>query len=149
MRPTPFDVKAELAPIPFDPQVCAAPRPLKDAGLPWLPNAGCLVRDPDDLIEPAAPIPNNVYFIVNLGHFFRRSGTTYDIAQSLECLPQPHQLHKLCEALGIKSKGVVPIPLLNDPNGLEALIAQYDPVERQLESVDNRARFHSAFVEVE
>ena len=74
MKPTPFNSKTDLPPIPFDLRHCQAAAQLKERGLPWTPHVGCFVWDPDAIMEVTSPFPNRIYFILNLGHFLRIFG---------------------------------------------------------------------------
>jgi hypothetical protein len=76
-------------------------RRLKVAGLPWTPNAGHYVYDPDGLIEQPSPFQPGVYFILDLKHFLRRSETLERLQAALVWLPQWHQARQLLRDQGV------------------------------------------------
>jgi len=103
MQPIPFDPANDLAPIPFDTDVCELARQLKTRGLPWKPHVGCFVWDHRGAIKPDSPFPNQVYFILSLPRFLDIFGTLEDIQEKLVWLPTWHQARLLCERYGIDS----------------------------------------------
>lgn len=91
MKSTPFDAVNDFAPIPFDNRVYQAAEGLKAAGLPWRPQVGCFVRDPEVVIPEASPFPDRVYFILNLNHFVQRFGSLDAVASRTVWIPTLHQ----------------------------------------------------------
>jgi len=69
MKATPFNPKADLAPIPFDSRHCRVALQLKEAGLVWQPHAGCFVWDRDRHIPVPSPFPGQIYFVLNVERF--------------------------------------------------------------------------------
>ena len=106
MKPTPFNPKTDLPPIPFDLRHCQAAAELKDRGLPWTPHVGCFVWDPDEIIEATSPFPSRIYFILNLGHFLRIFGSLEEISRKLVWLPTYHQARLLCDQVGVDQEEV-------------------------------------------
>ena len=106
MKPTPFNPKTDLPPIPFDLRHCQAAAQLKERGLPWTPHVGCFVWDPDEIIEATSPFPSRIYFILNLGHFLRIFGSLEEISRKLVWLPTYHQARLLCDQVGVEQEEV-------------------------------------------
>jgi hypothetical protein len=106
MKPTPFNPKTDLPPIPFDLRHCQAAAQLKERGLPWTPHVGCFVWDPDEIIEATSPFPSRIYFILNLGHFLRIFGSLEEISRKLVWLPTYHQARLLCDQVGVDQEEV-------------------------------------------
>jgi hypothetical protein len=106
MKPTPFNPKTDLPPIPFDLRHCQAAAQLKERGLPWTPHVGCFVWDPDEIIEATSPFPSRIYFILNLGHFLRIFGSLEEISKKLVWLPTYHQARLLCDQVGVDQEEV-------------------------------------------
>jgi hypothetical protein len=101
MKSTPFDPLKNLAPTPFDERHCEAAARLKVAGLPWMVHTGCFVWDHKGCIEVGSPFPCRIYFILNLGHFLKRFGTTDAMAEHLVWLPTWHQTRLLCDQFDV------------------------------------------------
>ena len=106
MKPTPFNSKTDLPPIPFDLRHCQAAAQLKERGLPWTPHVGCFVWDPDEIMEVTSPFPNRIYFILNLGHFLRIFRSLEEISRKLVWLPTYHQACLLCDQVGVDQEEV-------------------------------------------
>jgi len=106
MKPTLFNSKTDLPPIPFDLRHCQAAAQLKERGLPWTPHVGCFVWDPDEIMEVTSPFPNRIYFILNLGHFLRIFGSLEKISRKLVWLPTYHQACLLCDQVGVDQEEV-------------------------------------------
>ena len=87
----------------FSDQAIDLARQLKEAGLPWEPAPGQYVYDPDCLIEVGSPFQERVYFILDLKHFLRRSGTTEALQESLVFLPDWMQCKNLLAEYGLSS----------------------------------------------
>jgi HrpA-like RNA helicase len=47
MAPIRFNPEKDLAPTPFDEQICRLALEMKSLGLTWQPHVGCFVWDPD------------------------------------------------------------------------------------------------------
>ncbi len=106
MLPVAFNPATDLAPTPFDDELCEKARALKQAGLPWRPHVGCFVWDPDRHIKPASPFPADIYFILSLPRFVDIFGSIEAVRDKLIWLPTWHQARLLCEHFG-----VAPAPL--------------------------------------
>ncbi len=101
MQPIVFDPAIDLAPIPFNDELCQLAQRLKTSGLPWNPHVGCFVWDHQHLIKPASPFPNHVYFILSLPRFLDIFGTRQALQDKLVWLPTWHQARLLCQRYGI------------------------------------------------
>ena len=138
MKPTPFNPKTDLPPIPFDLRHCQAAAQLKDRGLPWTPHVGCFVWDPDEIIEVTSPFPGRIYFILNLGHFLRIFGSLEEISRKLVWLPTYHQARLLCDQVGVDQEEVsaVLVSADNIRAGNELLVL-YKMILSKLEAIKN------------
>jgi hypothetical protein len=76
-------------------------RQLRDRGLTWEPAVGHFVYDETDLIEVPSPFQERVYFILDMKHFLRRSGTVEQLKDRMLWLPQWHQARTIARDLGI------------------------------------------------
>jgi hypothetical protein len=112
MQPVAFNPATDLAPIPFDVELCELARALKQAGLPWRPHVGCFVWDPDRQIKPASPFPVNVYFILSLPRFIEIFGSLEAIQEKMVWLPTWHQARLIGQRYGIDP---APLPLSDSP----------------------------------
>jgi hypothetical protein len=74
---------------------------LRSLGLAWDPKPGHYVWDENALIEKPSPFQEGVYFILDLKHFLRRSGTLEAIKESLVWLPTWHDARDILQTLGI------------------------------------------------
>ena len=101
MKPTPFDMKKDLAPIPFSKSLCVAARELKAKGLDWEPHVGCFVWDEKGHMRVPSPFPDRVYFILNLGHFLRIFENTSQMKAKLVWLPTWQQARLVCLRLDV------------------------------------------------
>ena len=101
MQPIPFNPATDLAPLPFDADLCELARALKHDGLPWRPHVGCFVWDPDQYIQPASPFPHHIYFILSLPRFIDIFGSIDSIQEKVVWLPTWHQARLLCQRYGI------------------------------------------------
>ncbi|UCG13195.1 MAG: hypothetical protein JSU72_01505 [Deltaproteobacteria bacterium] len=106
MKPTPFYPETDLPPIPFGLRHCQVAAQLKERGLPWTPQVGCFVWDPEKIIEITSPFPGRIYFILNLGHFLRIFGSLEEISKRLVWLPTYHQARLLCDWAGVDQQEV-------------------------------------------
>ncbi len=116
MQPVAFNPATDLAPTPFDAEICELARALKQAGLPWRPHVGCFAWDPDGQIKPASPFPANIYFILSLPRFIEIFGSPEAIQEKMIWLPTWHQARLLCQRYGI-----VPAPLTPSDSPAEEL----------------------------
>ncbi len=101
MQPVPFNPATDLAPLPFDAELCELARDLKQGGLPWRPHVGCFVWDPDENIKPASPFPHQIYFILSLPRFIAIFGSIDALREKVVWLPTWHQARHLCRRYGI------------------------------------------------
>jgi hypothetical protein len=106
MKPITFNPENDLAPIPFNKQVCRLAMQMKQLGLTWRPHVGCFVWDPDGFIRPESPFPDQIYFILSLPRFIDIFGTVDDIAEKMVWLPTWHQARLLCQKLGVSDEAV-------------------------------------------
>ena len=134
MRSTPFREDTDLAPIPFKRDHRLAAKRLKEKGLPWRPHVGCFVWDEAGIITVPSPFPDQVYFVLNLGHFFRKFGTLEQMVEKLVWLPTWHQARLVCQGMGI---GQQEIWATLSPDGVERvgdeLLLIYDLILKRLE----------------
>ena len=112
MRPVPFNPSTDLAPLPFDEDLCELAAALKHGGLPWRPHVGCFVWDPQACIAPASPFPHQIYFILSLPRFVDILGSIEAIQQKMVWLPTWHQARLLGRQYKIDISSVPPV---NDP----------------------------------
>jgi hypothetical protein len=101
MKPTPFSADTDLAPIPFERNLCEAAARLKEAGLVWKPHTGCFVWDPHNRIPASSPFPNNIYFVLNLNRFLTFFESEEQMRKELTWLPTWNQGRILCGKLGL------------------------------------------------
>jgi hypothetical protein len=101
MEPIRFNPEKDLAPTPFDEQICRLALEMKSLGLTWHPHVGCFVWDPDNWIKPESPFPGRIYFILSLPRFIEIFGSIQEIARKLVWLPTWHQACLLCIRVGI------------------------------------------------
>lgn len=80
---------------------------LKAAGLPWHPQPGQYVWDGEPLIKHDSPFHDRVFFILDLKHFLRRSGTIEKLIESMVWLPTWQQCRALLNDRGITSHEVL------------------------------------------
>ena len=102
MRTIPFDPQNDLAPIPFEDELCILALEMKQLGLQWHPHVGCFLWDPDRLINYPSPFPNRVYFILSLPRFIDIFGSVENIVAKLVWLPTWHQARLICRQLEIE-----------------------------------------------
>ena len=101
MKPIRFNPAKDLAPIPFDEQICRLASDLKNLGLNWRPHVGCFVWDPDGFIKAESPFPGRIYFILSLPRFVDIFGSIASMVEILVWLPTWHQARLLCDQLGV------------------------------------------------
>lgn len=75
-------------------------RRLKQLGLAWTPAVGHYVWDEAGLIDCPSPFHDHVYFILDLKHFLRRSGTIERLQRDLCWLPTWEQARDLLRDAG-------------------------------------------------
>jgi hypothetical protein len=109
MKPIPFNSQKDLAPVAFDTQTCRLANELKQLGIPWQPQVGCFVWDPDEHIKAESPFPRRIYFILSLPRFIEIFGSIEAIAEKLVWLPTWHQARLLCQQLGVSNQVVANI----------------------------------------
>ena len=127
MQPVAFNSATDLAPTPFDAQLCEMARTLKTAGLPWQPHVGCFVWDPDQHIKPASPFPARIYFILSLPRFIDIFGAIEAVQANVIWLPTWHQARLLCRRYGIE-----PLPLPPATSPTETLKSLYGQIHDAL-----------------
>lgn len=71
----------------FKPEEIELAQTLKRQGLSWTPSVGHFVWDQNGLIEAESPFHDRVFFILDLKHFLRRSGTIDSLAEQCCWLP--------------------------------------------------------------
>lgn len=126
MKPTPFDEKKDYAPTPFDLRHCEMATGLKEAGLRWWVHVGCFAWDPNGWLAENSPLPNRIYFILNLSHFARALGGLEEVSRQLVWLPTWHQTRLLCREHNVSDEAVAAIWSPSSPMGPgDELIALY------------------------
>ena len=106
MKTKRFDSQKDLAPMPFDKDICRKALEMKKSGLAWQPHVGCFVWDPDEFIKPASPFPGRIYFILSLQRFIEIFDSTEQIRAKLVWLPTWHQARLICRQLGISDASI-------------------------------------------
>jgi len=101
MTSTPFNTETDKASIPFTKEACQFAKRSKLADLKWQPHVGCFVWDESNKIKVASPFPNNIYFILNLGHFEKILGSIEEVKNAMIWLPTWHQARLLCNEFDI------------------------------------------------
>ena len=104
MAPIRFNPEKDLAPTPFDEQICRLALEMKNIGLTWQPYVGCFVWDSDSWIKPESPFPGRIYFILSLPRFIEIFGSIQEIARKLVWLPTWHQACLLSMRMGIDAE---------------------------------------------
>ena len=106
MKTKRFDSEKDLAPMPFDEDICRKAFEMKKSGLAWQPHVGCFVWDPDEFIKPASPFPGRIYFILSLQRFIEIFDSIEQIRAKLVWLPTWHQERLICRQLGISDAAI-------------------------------------------
>ncbi len=78
----------------------------KAYGYPWEPATGHFVLDQSNLIECPSPFQDRVYFILDLKHFLRRSGTLENLKTRMCWLPTWEQARQILDELGVSAGDV-------------------------------------------
>jgi hypothetical protein len=117
----------------FTPEELELAQTLKKQGLSWTPQCGHYVLDQTELIECASPFQEHVYFILDLKHFLRRSGTMEELTRRVCWLPDWHDARDLLRQFGISSQDVAQHLLATNAieSGTERL-ELYRMIERHL-----------------
>ena len=87
------------------PEIDAARR-LRELGLNWSPEPGQFVFDEAGVIEQPSPFQERVYFILELKHFLRRTGSVDRLKSALFWLPTWHDARELLRSQGIADEEV-------------------------------------------
>lgn len=90
---------------------------LHDLGLPWEPRPGHYVWDEAGYIEQPSPFQDRVYFILDLKHFLRRTGSLDTLKTSMIWLPTWHDARDILAAMGVEDEVVA--EALRAPPALE------------------------------
>jgi hypothetical protein len=85
----------------FTDEEIALARRMREQGLNWEPAVGHYVFDETGLIEVPSPFQEGVYFILDMKHFLRRSGSVDALKARMLWLPQWHQARKMARGLGV------------------------------------------------
>jgi len=115
-------------PIPFDNQLMQCALEMKKSGLPWTPETGCFVWDPQAVIEAPSPFPNRVYFILSMRRFLDIFGTIEAMQDKLVWLPTWFQAAQLCRELNVDRT----VDDLSDKSELAVLTRLYRSITRKL-----------------
>jgi hypothetical protein len=109
MKSIPLNPQKDLAPMPFNTQICQLAREIKRLGTHWQPHVGCFVWDPDKTIAVESPFPHRIYFILSLPRFMDILGSREAIVEKLVWLPTWHQARQLCRQLNVPDDAVAHI----------------------------------------
>jgi hypothetical protein len=115
-------------PIPFDHRLLQRALDMKKSGLPWTPETGCFVWDPQAVIEAPSPFPNRVYFILNMRRFLDIFGNIEAMQDKLVWLPTWSQATQLCRELNVDR----PVDDLGDRSEVAVLTRLYRSINRKL-----------------
>ncbi len=141
MHPEPFDESRDYAPTPFDRRHCEMAARLKEAGLRWFVHVGCFAWDAGGVLIDFTPLPNNVYFILNLSIFARALGGVDQIHRKLVWLPTWHQARLLCREHGVPDEAVAAI--WSSPMGPgDELLALYELLLEKLNEHSKTSPHH-------
>jgi hypothetical protein len=132
MKSTPFNTETDKAPISFAVEVRQFAKQLKLAGLKWQPHVGCFVWDEGGKIRVPSPFPENIYFILNLGHFVRLLGSIEDVANDMIWLPTWHQARIICKEFEISDQIVYDIILADKSDGSIDILQLYGIILNKL-----------------
>ncbi len=102
----------------FSQQDIDAARHLKELGLSWFPAPGHFVFDEAGVIEQPSPFQDRVYFILELKHFLRRTGTMDRLQSALFWLPTWHDARELLQSQGVADGEVA--DALKNAGGIES-----------------------------
>ena len=78
-----------------------AARRLSELGLNWSPAPGQFVLDEAGVIEQPSPFQERVYFILDLKHFLRRTGSVDRLKRALFWLPTWHEAREILRSQGV------------------------------------------------
>lgn len=101
MSSTKFDPEKDIAPIPFNEEVCQLALEMKRLGLVWCPHVGCFAWDSDNYIKQVSPFPNRIYFVLSMPRFMGIFGNTINMIEKLVWLRTWHQARSICRQLEI------------------------------------------------
>ncbi|MEM7559068.1 MAG: hypothetical protein AAF394_08090 [Planctomycetota bacterium] len=73
----------------------------KAYGLEWTPEVGHYVLDQSELIDCDSPFQDRVFFILDLKHFLRRSGTIENLKERVCWIPTWEQMRDLLREHGV------------------------------------------------
>lgn len=111
----------------------AGARELRERGLNWQPAVGHYCYDESNLIDAPSPFQENVYFILDLKHFLRRSETIAALADKMTWLPDWRQTRQLLRERGVSDEAVA--QRLAEKNAIAAqreLLTLYEFLAEQL-----------------
>ncbi len=128
MKPIHFEPLTDLAPMPFDSQICQLALKIKRLGINWQPHVGCFVWDPDNTIAVDSPFPHRIYFVLSLARFIDIFGSRAAIVEKLVWMPTWHQARLLCQQLKVPDDAIAQIwqsrPSLSAGNELQKIYEQ-------------------------
>ncbi|HBE71751.1 MAG TPA: hypothetical protein DDW52_26710 [Planctomycetaceae bacterium] len=78
----------------------------KAYGIDWQPSVGMYVLDQSELIEVPSPFQDRVYFILDLKHFLRRSGSLGELKERVCWLPTYEQARTFLFEAGVPHRAV-------------------------------------------
>ncbi|MBN8601831.1 MAG: hypothetical protein E6R05_05470 [Candidatus Moraniibacteriota bacterium] len=74
---------------------------IKKAGFNWKPEPGHFVLDDDQVFHHASPFQDHVFFILDLQHFLRYTGSIDGMKSRLVWLPSWHDAREQLRKLGV------------------------------------------------
>ena len=74
---------------------------LKKAGVDWQPKPGQFVLDDDQVFHHKSPFQSHIFFILDLNHFLRYTGSIESMKNRLVWLPTWHDAREHLRKLGI------------------------------------------------
>ena len=90
----------------FSDEEISLAKTLRDLGLPWRPAIGQFVYDEAGLIEAPSPFQDRVFFILDLKHFLRRTGTVENLIRSMFWLPNWAEARQILRSLDVADSEV-------------------------------------------
>ncbi|MBX7246980.1 MAG: hypothetical protein K1X53_15895 [Candidatus Sumerlaeaceae bacterium] len=90
----------------FDNKTIAMARKLRDLGLAWDPAPGQYVFDDRGILHHPSPFQEGVYFILDLEHFLKSTGTMQNFRASMFWLPTWNESIEILERLGVTRQDI-------------------------------------------
>lgn len=81
-------------------------RTLKSRNAIWNPTPGQFVLDDDQVFHHTSPFQPHVFFILDLQHFLRYTGTTEEMKRRMVWLPTWHDAREELQKLGLSHQQI-------------------------------------------